>query len=532
MAQLDTSAAFPLPPAPSDPFERAAATNRRRDIRQREPVGDDTVARVLAWLREQPLGYPTAAAGPELPVPTTNPMQAGWARNVNAVRPISGEGRTEEEESRERSMDPRWGAAEIALSAAIGSKAALKAALVGGGLLASTTEAEAGPKVPSLKQMRKVLERFGVNDAQRILNPGVYKRPDVIAREAADFTAPEHPAMKELFGVNREELWEIGGRGTRKGNVEPDIWMPDKGSGSYAAEAIMNPRNAQRQIDVLTEARKYPQLAQGMESWYVMDPVFQRMEQLVGREQAIRDYRALNATITPFSSNSDVMKELNRGTAANMMAKRGEFDVFARHGGTPVEDRPANFPAIMQDVIPHMRHSMHVDPVRRYLETGQHGFNRETYKNPMYSLASGVPETGFQTKWPIPDAHIARSSGISDVRTTNAPGKHMQGPEYRDWGPWYGENVAKPLGIEAVPAQGLQWGTYAPQTGVKTPVGASKLELLSQLIWERAMGKRIDPKRLRDDVLLGKEHALWALGIPGAGSFAAGAYQPQGVQSQ
>ena len=45
---------------------------------------------------------------------------------------------------------------------------------------------------------------------------------------------------------------------------------------------------------------------------------------------------------------------------------------------------------------------------------------------------------------------------------------------------------------------------FAPQTGVDTPIGAPKLELLAQRIWERAQKLGIDPKQLRDDVLTGE----------------------------
>jgi len=63
-----------------------------------------------------------------------------------------------------------------------------------------------------------------------------------------------------------------------------------------------------------------------------------------------------------------------------------------------------------------------------------------------------------------------------------------------------------------VPAQARMWGTYAPQTGVDTPVGAPKLELLAQAISERAQKLGIDPQKLRDDVLTGKAHATWLAG--------------------
>jgi hypothetical protein len=143
----------------------------------------------------------------------------------------------------------------------------------------------------------------------------------------------------------------------------------------------------------------------------------------------------------------------------------------------------------------------------RWAATGQHGYGADTVKIPLYTQASGVPETGFQTAWPVPDAHFARAVGMADVRKNATPGNFMEGPEYRTMAPWFRESVARPSGIEAVPAQALTWGAYAPQTGVKTPIGAGKLELLSQRIWERAQKLGVDPKTLRDQVLRGEQHS-------------------------
>jgi hypothetical protein len=354
-----------------------------------------------------------------------------------------------------------------------------------------------------------------VNDPQRVAFPGVYKDPRVLAEEAAANVAPEHPALKKLFGVTREDLYDIGQQGTRQGNAEPQFWQPEKGRGSYAANAIMTPQNAQRMVDALTEAERYPQLTHGMDAWYVMDPAFQQMVKLVGREQAIKDYTRFNMTTAPFSAGSNVMTELNRGTAANMYAARGDYPTFVKYGGVEEKARGPDFPPELADVKGHAYHGIQSDPVARFLATGQHGYAPNTVKIPAYSLASGVPETGFQTRWPVADAHIARSSGMADVRRSKDFADYMGGTEYRGFGPWYRENVAAPVGIEAVPAQARQWGLYAPQTNVDTPVGAPKLELLSQSIWERAQRLGIDPYKLRDDVLTGKDHATWLL--PGAG---------------
>jgi hypothetical protein len=375
-----------------------------------------------------------------------------------------------------------------------------------------------------------VIERY-VTSPQRSAYPGIYKRPDVIAQEAAANVAPEHPALKELFGVTRDDLYQIGQQGTRQGNIEPNVWMPANPKGSYSADAIMNPANAQRQIDALSEGMKHPDLAKGMLSWYVMDPAFQHMVKLVGVEQAIKDYTRFNAAVSPFSAGSNVMTEINRGTAANMMAASGEYPKFQRWAGTAENERSSRFPKALRDVQGHAYHGVQSEPFARWLETGEHGYGKDAQKIFLYHGASGVPETGFQTTWPVLDAHLARSSGAADVRTLQDYAENMKGPEYRSYGPYYRENIAKPLGLQAVPAQGLQWGVFAPQTGVDTPIGAPKLELLAQRIWERAQKLGIDPKKLRDDVLTGKAHASWLLpGLLGAGAMGSLAaqdnYQP------
>lgn len=416
---------------------------------------------------------------------------------------------------------------------------AVRAGLLGAGLAGTSSEAEARTKL--VKELGEAIvggkgkavrrsevadplaaARPYVTDPQRVLKPGIYKDPRDIAREAAARVAPEHPAMKELFGVTRDDLYEISQGGARKGNEAPNIWQPGKpGAGNYAALNIMNDANAQRLIDTLTEAKKYPALERGMVPWYVMDPMFQQMERLVGRERAIAEYKKFNAIVPPFSASSDVMTELNRGTAANMMVTRGEYEKFARNAGEPEFRRGPDFPPELRAVKGHAYHGVQSPPVERWLATGKHGYDPNTVKIPLYSQATGVPQTGFQTSMPIPDAHFTRAVAMSDARKTASPGDYMSGSELRTFGPWFGENVAKPMGIEAVPAQAFAWGAYAPQTGVKTTIGAPKLELLSQRIWDRAKDLGVDPKKLRDDVLLGKEHAV--LPLMGAGGLGAGA---------
>jgi len=73
--------------------------------------------------------------------------------------------------------------------------------------------------------------------------------------------------------------------------------------------------------------------------------------------------------------------------------------------------------------------------------------------------------------------------------------------------PWWREKIAGQLGIESVPAQGRAWGAFAPQTGVESPIGAPKLELLSRKIMETADRLGVSPETARDMVLTGENWA-------------------------
>jgi hypothetical protein len=391
---------------------------------------------------------------------------------------------------------------------------------------------EVGAAAPSAYQMikDKAIEQgyappnkrlqAGIVNPQRMFAPGIYKDPREIAAEAAAQLEPEHPALQQLFGVTRQDLADIGQQGTRPGNMAPQYAQAANPRTSYVGQGIMTPRNAQRIMDVLDETQKAsPELAQGMKSWYVMDPAYQRMEQLVGPEAAVPQYRQFNTLGSMASPGSDVMTEINRGTAANMMATRGQFPAFQRHGGTAEANRGADFPEALRDVAGHAYHSTaQSGPMGRYLESGT--VDMTSPKVPLYMQASGVPQTGFQTTLPVPDAHFTRAIGAADVRTTAKPGVSMKGPEYGQVGPWFRESVATPMGMQAVPAQGFTWGAFAPQTGVDTAIGAPKLELLARSIWERAQKLGVDPRVLRDKVLMGQEHAV-GLGTLGAGAAAA-----------
>jgi hypothetical protein len=388
-----------------------------------------------------------------------------------------------------------------------------------GGLLSSTDEAEAGPTSAVLRIGRRAPKGGG-------LYPGIFKNPKEIATEAEARVASEHPALKELFGVTRGDLYDISEQGRRAGNIDPLTLLRLKANprGSYLGEGVATEANAQRLIDALSEAgRRAPGLVRGMDPWFVMDPAYQRMVQLVGPEQAARDYARFNTLGAMASPGTKVIDEINRGTAANMMAHQGQFPLFQRYGGVAEKARPAmaDFPPQLLDVIGHPYHpTAQAGPMGRYLASG--AVDMTSPKVPLYIGASGVPEVGFQTALPIADAHFTRAVGAADVRGAagvKKPGVSLKTPEYMSVGPWFAQNVARPLGIEAVPAQARLWGLMSQYTGVDTPIGAPKLELLAQRIWERAKEKGIDPRVMRDYVLRGAGHAAMA------GPIAAGALQ-------
>jgi hypothetical protein len=120
---------------------------------------------------------------------------------------------------------------------------------------------------------------------------------------------------------------------------------------------------------------------------------------------------------------------------------------------------------------------------------------------------------------PIPDVHFTGGLGMFDVRGDKRFRRSMQMAEFQGAGPWFAQNVAKPVGLEPVSAQALQWGVFAPQTGVETLIGAPKLELLAKNVWERAMRLGVDPQRLLDLVLQRQAYA----GLPIAGAAGAAA---------
>jgi hypothetical protein len=364
----------------------------------------------------------------------------------------------------------------------------------------------------TIGKVGKVKVRSTVKDPERMAFPGIYQRPDVIAAEAASRVAPESPNLKTIFGVTRDDLYEMG-KG-RKGNLPGDLpGAAKKPRGSEAAARVMTRKNEQRLLDTMAEAERHPELVRGMDPWYVMDPLFQRMEKLLGRERAIEEYTKFNTLMGMASPGSEVLTEIPRGTSAYYLQKQGRFPDFVEFAGKPEAQRGVGFPADIRNVPGHMYHkTSQALPMQQYLETGK--LQMDSPKVPLYIEASGVPEIGFQTATPVGDAHWSRSVGLADTRGKKTlkgkevvPGASVTNPEMTMLAPWWRDEIAAQLGLESVPAQARAWGTFSGQTGVTTPIGAPKLELIADKIAETARRLNISPEKARDLVLTGKAYA-------------------------
>jgi len=359
----------------------------------------------------------------------------------------------------------------------------------------------------AIKQAKGVVPTV-MRPKREAMFPGVYKAPDELVAGAK--VAPEDPAMQQLFGVNRSDLFDISQQGRRAGNMteRPFAAAPGAKGAAHAGE-VMNPRNNQRLLDIISEARKRPDLFEGMASWYTMDPLYKRFEELYGPEQAVAEYKRFNTLTGMASPGSEVLTEMNRGTAANWLDKAGRFDDFVTHGGGMTGNRPDD----MAKVMGHAYHkTAQAGPMAKYLRGGGE-LDMGSAKVPSYIHASGVPETGFQTQWPVGDAHWSRLVGLPDVRgkaggtTPISAGASASVPEMVSLGPWWKDKIAREAGLEAVPAQAVVWGAGSNATGVTSPIGAPKLELLAQRIMDTSRRLNVSPETARDMVIMGKTHA-------------------------
>jgi len=346
-----------------------------------------------------------------------------------------------------------------------------------------------------------------VADPLRVAFPGIYADPREVAAAAARNTVPESPSLMQLFGTSRAEMADIAR--SRAGNQAPITNFASRPKGSAAAEQVMTRPNTQRIVDTLAEAGKYPELATGMDAWYVMDPLFNRLVELVGKEEAVKRFKDLNTYSGMASPGSDVLTELNRGSAANYLAQQGRFQDFADFAGIAEKKRKGNFPSDIRSVMSHPYHpTAQAGPMGKYAQSGQ--IEMDSPKVPLYIQSSGVPQTGFQTQLPVGDAHWSRGVGLADTRRKQmrkgqeiVPGASVTNTELQTLGDWWRKDIAGALGLESVPAQARAWGTFSPATGVDTPVGAPKLELIAQKIMQTARQTGKSPEEVRDAYLMG-----------------------------
>lgn len=343
-----------------------------------------------------------------------------------------------------------------------------------------------------------------VRDRQRTAYPDIYGRPDEIARRAAERAAPEDPAMLDLFGVTRNDLYEM----SKTPRVNPSIVrLPEKARGSEAAENVITDRNRQRLTDTMGEALKYPELSEGMLAWYNLDPAYQRLQQI--SNDAPRDFQRMNTFSGMASAGSDVMTELQRGSLARYLDEQGRFEDFAKYGTQPNQ---AGAPEDMRGVVGHPYSSTaHAIPMRHYSETGEIGIKAP--KVPPYIQSSTPQELGGTWTVPVGDAHFSRAVGLADTRKGQEYGKSVSTPELTTLMPWW-SRIARDVGVQEVPAQALTWGVFSPATGVETAVGAPKLELIAKAIMRRANELGVDPKVVRDAFLTGRMR----LSVAGAGA--------------
>lgn len=349
--------------------------------------------------------------------------------------------------------------------------------------------------------------------------PGIWESPRSLAESAAERVAPESGSMKQLFGVDRDDLYQIS---QRVGNRPGEIFEPKGSPRSGTAAAVMTPRNAQRMQDQLYEASKHPELYKGMHSWYVSDPIYSRLLQLVPKDEADRLFSRFNMFTGMSSPGSNVNTEIARGTAANYFENLGSFDLFKDVGGLPqsrkrelmekaIADRN-NFmmahPEIV-DVPGHPYHSTSQALPMEKMIANNYAIDMDSPKVPLYIQAFGDPRhpLGFQTDSAVPDAHFTRNIGISDIRRSENPGASASTSEYRPIRQWWRDQVTRPMGIEPVPGQAIVWGVGSKGTEVDTALGSPKLEIISDYIMRRAKETGAPPDVMRDLILQGKAFA-------------------------
>ena len=344
--------------------------------------------------------------------------------------------------------------------------------------------------------------RSSIRGAERKDYPGIYQDPDALLEQVE--VEPETGVLEDVFGATRQDLADIGR--TRQGNEAPALpGAAANPKGTAHGDKITKPANTGRLVNALENAMG-TELEKGMSGWYVMDPLYEAYRALgLSEEEAARRFTDFQAFTGIHSSASDVKTELTRGTGALYLNEQGRMDDYVNYGGKVGQP---GAPEDMSRFPGHFAHkTAHGTPLLNYIENG--ALTMKSPKVPLYIQSAGVPETGFQTAMPVGDAHFSRAIGLADVRPSKGKGATNESwttPEAQQLTPWWRDEVAAQVDLESVPAQALAWGLYSPQTGVDTPVGVPKLEILAQMIADRAKERGISIEQARDEVLMGQDY--------------------------
>ena len=349
-----------------------------------------------------------------------------------------------------------------------------------------------------------------VTDPERMVYPGIYKDPDVIAEEASRRLMRDQGKdgpMSLLFGHTRASLDELSqGRdleGMRPWPLRQAYTPPGGSTGSAVSEQVLTRRNANRLLDIHGEAMKYPGLRE-TRSWYEMSPMYQRMDEL---GVPIDEQRLFNQRTGIFSAAASPVSEINRGTLAHYLAQQGRIEDFVKYGGVAAKNRPSllGFPDDLLDMKSHSYHRTAQAPTLAEIEMSG-GYYPKEHKVGTY-VAATDPVFPNYTR-PVADSHIARGVGYSDVR----PGKlanvkaNLSNPEYTDFAPWWENSIAGNTGLRSRDQQALLWNVLGPQTGVRY-IGPSKLELMSNQMMQASKRLGVSPEQARDMVLRGEAGA-------------------------
>lgn len=364
-----------------------------------------------------------------------------------------------------------------------------------------TPKGKAAPPDPRIQTVR---------DPERMVYPGIYKDPDVIAEEASRRLMRDYGKdgpMYRLFGHTRSSLDELSqGRdleGMRPWPLRQAYTPPGGSTGASVSEQVLTPRNATRLLDIHGEAMKYPGLRE-TRSWYEMLPLYQRMDEL---GIPIDEQRLFNQRTGIFSAAASPVSEINRGTLAHHLAQQGRVEDFIKYGGVAEKNRASvlGFPEDIMDMKSHAYHGTAQAPTLAEIEMSG-GYWPKEHKVGTY-IGATDPVFPNYTR-PIADSHIARGVGYADVR----PGKlanvkaNLSNPEYTDFYPWWENKIAGQTGLRPRDEQAFMWNVLGPQTGVRY-IGPSKLELMSNQMMKASKRLGVAPDVARDMVLRGEAGA-------------------------